>query len=50
VKDDAEKGPNGRQNGRPPQDAVMIIDSDEEDAAPQEAFIDKPQFEEYLDD
>ncbi|KAI8945540.1 hypothetical protein F4801DRAFT_124162 [Xylaria longipes] len=47
----AEKGTNGRQNGRPPQDAVMIIDSDEEDdAAPKEPFVDQPQFEEDLDD
>ncbi|KAJ2973056.1 hypothetical protein NUW58_g9038 [Xylaria curta] len=46
----AEKGTNGKQNGRPPQDAVMIIDSDEEDATPNEPFVDRPQFEEDLDD
>ncbi|KAI3325734.1 hypothetical protein HD806DRAFT_455360 [Xylariaceae sp. AK1471] len=50
IKEVAEKGPNGRQNGKPPQDAVMIIDSDEEDAAPTKPFVDEPQFEENLDD
>ncbi|TGJ84605.1 hypothetical protein E0Z10_g4168 [Xylaria hypoxylon] len=50
VQEAAAKGANGKQNGRPPQDAVMIIDSDEEDAAPKEPFIDHPQFEETLDD
>ncbi|GAW13564.1 hypothetical protein ANO14919_029510 [Xylariales sp. No.14919] len=50
IQDAAAKGANGKQNGRPPQDAVMIIDSDEEDAAPKEPFIDQPQFEETLDE
>lgn len=50
VEEVAAKGSNGKQNGQPPQDAVMILDSDEEDTAPAEAFVDKPQFEETLDD
>ncbi|KAI1125256.1 hypothetical protein F5Y10DRAFT_12093 [Nemania abortiva] len=45
IQEAAEKGANGKQNGRPPQDAVMIIDSDEEEDA-----ADQPQFEETLDD
>ncbi|KAI1112910.1 hypothetical protein F5Y14DRAFT_240849 [Nemania sp. NC0429] len=54
VRDAAEKGVNGRQNGQPPQDAIMIIDSDEEDdagpAASESTFVDIPQFEEDLED
>ncbi|KAK5625669.1 hypothetical protein RRF57_001385 [Xylaria bambusicola] len=50
VQEAAAKGSNGKQNGQPPQDAVMILDSDEEDAPPTETFVDKPQFEETLDD
>ncbi|KAI0538562.1 hypothetical protein GGR58DRAFT_292439 [Xylaria digitata] len=50
IQEAAAKGVNGKQNGRPPQDAVMVIDSDEEDAAPTEPFVDQPQFEETLDD
>ncbi|GAP85151.2 hypothetical protein SAMD00023353_2200890 [Rosellinia necatrix] len=50
VREPAEKSANGKQNGKPPQDAVMIIDSDDEDAAPTEAFVDQPQFEDDLDD
>ncbi|KAI3339271.1 hypothetical protein F4824DRAFT_56406 [Ustulina deusta] len=51
VQDAAAKGSNGKQqNGRPPQDAVMIIDSDDEDAAAAGPFVDQPQFEETLDD
>ncbi|KAI1358188.1 hypothetical protein F5Y08DRAFT_322454 [Xylaria arbuscula] len=50
VQEVAAKGSNGKQNGQPPQDAVMILDSDEEDNAPVETFVDKPQFEETLDD
>ncbi|KAI1161976.1 hypothetical protein F5B18DRAFT_625963 [Nemania serpens] len=55
VREVAEKGVNGRQNGRPPQDAIMIIDSDDEDeataaAAENGSFVDQPQFEEDLDD
>lgn len=50
VEEAAEKGTNGKQNGRPPQDAVMIIDSDEEDVPSKEPFVDQPQFEEDLDD
>ncbi|KAI1151305.1 hypothetical protein F4825DRAFT_451618 [Nemania diffusa] len=51
IQEAADKGANGKQNGRPPQDAVMIIDSDEEeDAALKEPLVDQPQFEEYLDD
>ncbi|KAI0205966.1 hypothetical protein F4808DRAFT_186717 [Astrocystis sublimbata] len=48
----ADKGTstNGRQNGREPQDALMIIDSDDEDTAQEEPFADQPQFEEDLDD
>ncbi|KAI8631461.1 hypothetical protein F5Y19DRAFT_463215 [Xylariaceae sp. FL1651] len=46
----AGKGANGKQNGKPPQDAVMIVDSDEEDTAPKEPYVDQPQFEENLDD
>lgn len=43
----------GKQNGNPPEDAVMIIDSDDEDtpaAGKDPSFVDKPQFEEDLDD
>ncbi|KAI0517809.1 hypothetical protein F5B22DRAFT_101076 [Xylaria bambusicola] len=50
VQEAAAKGANGKQNGQPPQDAVMILDSDEEDAPEPETFVDKPQFEETLDD
>ncbi|KAF2968214.1 hypothetical protein GQX73_g5374 [Xylaria multiplex] len=50
IQEAAAKGANGKQNGRPPQDAVMVIDSDEEDAAPTEPFVDRPQFEETLDE
>ncbi|KAI1277900.1 hypothetical protein F5Y07DRAFT_388221 [Xylaria sp. FL0933] len=51
VQEAAAKGSNGKQNGQPPQDAVMIIDSDDdEDAAPAAPFVDQPQFEETLDD
>ncbi|KAH7029138.1 uncharacterized protein B0I36DRAFT_128765 [Microdochium trichocladiopsis] len=43
-----------KQNGNPPQDAVMILDSDEEDEAPNgkssDTFVDRPQFEEVLDE
>ncbi|KAI1820107.1 hypothetical protein F4861DRAFT_524377 [Xylaria intraflava] len=46
----SEKGTNGSQNGKPPQDAVMIIDSDDDDAAPNGQFDDKPRFEEDLDE
>ncbi|KAI0409340.1 hypothetical protein F4802DRAFT_244803 [Xylaria palmicola] len=49
IQEVAEKGANGKQNGRPPQDAVMIIDSDDEDASSAEPFVDQPQFEEHLD-
>ncbi|OTA95207.1 hypothetical protein M434DRAFT_9964 [Hypoxylon sp. CO27-5] len=51
VVKDAERGPAAKQNGKPPVDAVMIIDSDEEDAVPVAmggSFVDHPQFEESL--
>ncbi|KAI1087984.1 hypothetical protein F5B19DRAFT_496834 [Rostrohypoxylon terebratum] len=53
VVKEAERGPTGKQNGQPPEDAVMIIDSDEEDAAPAKGtpvFVDRPQFEEAVDE
>ncbi|KAI1319969.1 hypothetical protein F5Y16DRAFT_92577 [Xylariaceae sp. FL0255] len=49
--DTADKsGTNGRQNGKPAQDAVMIIDSDDEDTPAKTTFVDKPEFEDHLDD
>lgn len=58
VEDEATHGRgNSKWNGNPPEDAVMILDSDEEEdaAAPNGqksagSFVDKPQFEEMLDD
>ncbi|KAI1443190.1 hypothetical protein F5Y02DRAFT_394047 [Annulohypoxylon stygium] len=53
VVKETERGPTGKQNGQPPEDAVMIIDSDEEDAAPAKgatAFVDRPQFEDDVDE
>ncbi|KAI1097975.1 hypothetical protein F4804DRAFT_326015 [Jackrogersella minutella] len=53
VVKEAGRGPTAKQNGKPPADAVMIIDSDEEDAAPAGKgglFVDQPQFEEDLDE
>ncbi|KAI1657050.1 hypothetical protein F4813DRAFT_89558 [Daldinia decipiens] len=53
VSKEAERGPTTKQNGKPPADAVMIIDSDEEDTAPPGkggSFVDTPQFEESLDE
>ncbi|KAI1452163.1 hypothetical protein F4805DRAFT_45427 [Annulohypoxylon moriforme] len=53
VVKEAERGPTGKQNGKPAADAVMIIDSDEEDAAPTgkgTSFVDQPQFEEDIDE
>ncbi|KAH9905733.1 hypothetical protein F4778DRAFT_677331 [Xylariomycetidae sp. FL2044] len=49
--DESPGGSSTKKNGkRPPQDAVMIIDSDEEDAEDnQPPFIDNPQFEDTLD-
>ncbi|OTA99715.1 hypothetical protein M426DRAFT_27255 [Hypoxylon sp. CI-4A] len=50
---ETENGPTSKQNGKPPADAVMIIDSDDEDTAPTkpaESFVDKPQFEDYVDE
>ncbi|KAI0009636.1 hypothetical protein F4779DRAFT_627673 [Xylariaceae sp. FL0662B] len=49
----AANGPRGKQNGKPPMDAIMIVDSDEEDSAPtgkEGSFVDEPQFEESLDE
>ncbi|RYP42186.1 hypothetical protein DL767_000350 [Monosporascus sp. MG133] len=48
-----EEAARGKQNGNPPEDAVMIIDSDDENTAPAgkgSSFVDKPQFEEQLND
>ncbi|KAI1865683.1 hypothetical protein JX265_008006 [Neoarthrinium moseri] len=55
VYDQSPRGPKGKQNGNPPDDAVMVIDSDEDDnAAPASngasSFVDKPQFEDAADD
>ncbi|XXH01474.1 hypothetical protein Hte_007834 [Hypoxylon texense] len=52
VAKEAERGPTSKQNGKPPADAVMILDSDdEEDAAPTKGgpFVNEPQFEESAD-
>lgn len=48
-----EDAARGKQNGNPPEDAIMIIDSDDEDSAAagqQSSFVDKPQFQEDIDD
>ncbi|KAI0838344.1 hypothetical protein F5Y06DRAFT_44681 [Hypoxylon sp. FL0890] len=52
VVKEAERGPTAKQNGKPPADAIMIIDSDEEDdtSAGKGSFVDQPQFEENLDE
>jgi len=57
VEDEAAHGRgSSKRNGNPPEDAVMILDSDEEDSAAPNgqnsagSFVDKPQFEETLDD
>ncbi|KAI1812216.1 hypothetical protein GGS20DRAFT_42768 [Poronia punctata] len=50
VKEAVAKPANGKQNGRVPQDAVMIIDSDEDDEPANEPFVDNPQFVEQLDE
>ncbi|KAI1377927.1 hypothetical protein F4677DRAFT_30295 [Hypoxylon crocopeplum] len=53
VTQESERGPTSKQNGKPPADAVMIIDSDDEDTAPVRkggSFVDQPQFEESLDE
>ncbi|KAI0114294.1 hypothetical protein F4776DRAFT_331653 [Hypoxylon sp. NC0597] len=53
VNKDAERDPAAKQNGKPSVDAVMIIDSDDEDAAPVgmgESFVNQPQFEDDLDE
>ncbi|KAI1504024.1 hypothetical protein F5X99DRAFT_373254 [Biscogniauxia marginata] len=51
VLEEAGKSSRGKQNGKPPQDAVMIVDSDEEeDARAVTSFVDKPQFEDTLDE
>ncbi|ORY60848.1 uncharacterized protein BCR38DRAFT_47904 [Pseudomassariella vexata] len=42
-----------KQNGNPPDDAIMIIDSDEDDAGStgkDAAFVDKPEFEDMADE
>lgn len=51
VAKEAERGPTSKQNGKPPADAVMILDSDDEDAAPSKGgpFVNEPQFEESVD-
>ncbi|KAI1082425.1 hypothetical protein F5B20DRAFT_502662 [Whalleya microplaca] len=51
VVKEAEHGPKGKQNGKPPVDAMIIVDSDDEDEAPAGkagSFVDEPQFEESL--
>ncbi|KAI5922004.1 hypothetical protein F4810DRAFT_310903 [Camillea tinctor] len=48
--EDAAQGSRGKQNGKPSQDAVMIVDSDDEDDAGTGTFVDKPQFEDTLED
>ncbi|CAJ2509020.1 Uu.00g140460.m01.CDS01 [Anthostomella pinea] len=54
VTEEAEKGHKGKQNGQPPQDAVMIIDSDDEEehvaAGAGGSYVDMPQFENFLDE
>ncbi|KAI2603723.1 hypothetical protein GGR54DRAFT_633611 [Hypoxylon sp. NC1633] len=53
VVQEAGRGPTAKQNGKPPVDAVMIIDSDDEDSAPVSkggSFVDQPQFEENIDE
>ncbi|KXJ90196.1 hypothetical protein Micbo1qcDRAFT_164719 [Microdochium bolleyi] len=59
IEEAAHGGARGgsKQNGNPPQDAVMILDSDDEDdnaATPNgqrsDSFIDKPQFEDVVDE
>ncbi|KAI1807549.1 hypothetical protein F4811DRAFT_477720 [Daldinia bambusicola] len=53
VSKEAERGHTPKQNGKPPADAVMIIDSDDEDTSPAGkggSFVDAPQFEESLDE
>ncbi|KAI2635650.1 hypothetical protein GGS26DRAFT_550058 [Hypomontagnella submonticulosa] len=53
VAKEPERGPKTKQNGKPPADVVMIIDSDEDDAAPTgngAPFVDQPKFEEALDE
>ncbi|KAI0165163.1 hypothetical protein GGR52DRAFT_97496 [Hypoxylon sp. FL1284] len=49
---ESERGPTSKQNGKPPPaDAVMIVDSDNEDTAQAngQPFVDKPQFEDSVD-
>ncbi|KAI1385790.1 uncharacterized protein F4822DRAFT_414164 [Hypoxylon trugodes] len=53
FKPDPVKEAPAKQNGKVTSDAVMIIDSDEEDAAPAvkgSTFIDEPRFEDYIDE
>ncbi|KAI1413405.1 hypothetical protein F5Y13DRAFT_29494 [Hypoxylon sp. FL1857] len=53
VAKEAERGPTGKQNGKIPADAVMVIDSDSDEDTPAGkggSFVDQPQFEEYLDE
>ncbi|KAI0381473.1 hypothetical protein F5Y04DRAFT_82467 [Hypomontagnella monticulosa] len=53
FKPEVTKGPSAKQNGKPPADAIMIIDSDEDDDVPAGKggpFVDKPIFEEALDE
>ncbi|KAI2634601.1 hypothetical protein GGS21DRAFT_111310 [Xylaria nigripes] len=45
-----DKDANGNHNGQPSQDTVMIIDSDDDDPAPSDAFCDQPQFADNLDE
>ncbi|KAI1770214.1 hypothetical protein F4818DRAFT_446509 [Hypoxylon cercidicola] len=51
VAKEAERGPTSKQNGKPPADAVMVLDSDDEDTAPAKggSFVNEPQFEESVD-
>ncbi|KAI5863931.1 hypothetical protein GGS23DRAFT_521833 [Durotheca rogersii] len=53
IKEEGRSGSVGKQNGNPAVDAVMVIDSDEEDSATAkkgEVFVDKPQFEDAIDE
>ncbi|KAI1768477.1 hypothetical protein GGR53DRAFT_462444 [Hypoxylon sp. FL1150] len=51
VAKEAERGSTSKQNGKPPADAVMILDSDDEDTEPAKggSFVDEPQFEDSVD-
>ncbi|KAI6083472.1 hypothetical protein F4821DRAFT_244672 [Hypoxylon rubiginosum] len=46
-----KEGPTSKQNGKPPTDSVMVIDTDDEDTAPAKggSFVNEPQFEDSVD-